>query len=519
MPVPTTLDLLGILPQLLVGGLGILVLLVDSFWPRISRRFLSGITLLGLTGTAIITWIQWPGADVQPVMQRMIMPDRFLSFFTLVLLIGGALSILLSTGYLERERIANGEYYALLCFTLLGGMVMAGAVNLITLFLGLEILSISLYILAGFKTESLQSDEAALKYFLLGAFASAFFLYGIALIYGATGHLNLQEIAAQLERPVSGAEPATSNWLLMGGISLLIVGFGFKVAVAPFHVWTPDVYQGAPTSATAFMSVIAKTAGFAAFLRVVTTGFADQMVQYQISVVLVSLAAITMVMGNCAAILQTDIKRMLAYSSIAHAGYILTGLLAAARPGGLFAASSDTQGRALAAVLFYTLVYTVSNLGAFGVIMALRRRGEELTEISHYAGVARQHPGLAALMTLFMLSLAGLPPTAGFFGKLFLLQAITAMNTPQVWLLVVFALTSVVSFYYYLGVVRAMYMDAPDEDLPSTAVTDGPLRLGLGLSALGAVAFGLWAGGAFDQALRAAEGFFGQGGTPFAGIR
>ena len=517
MPTPTTIDLLGILPQMLVGGLGILVLLVDSIWTNISRRFLAGITVLGLAGTAIITIIQWPGDSPAAVMQDMILPDGYTAFFTIILLIGGILSILVSTNYLQEERIANGEYYALLCFTILGGIVMAASVNLITLFLGLEILSISLYILAGFKTEDIKSDEAALKYFLLGAFASAFFLYGIALIYGATGHLNLARIAEELSQAATRGVAPSRNYLLMSGVGLLMVGFGFKVAVAPFHFWTPDVYQGAPTSATAFMSVIAKAAGFAAFMRVIGSAFTDQMMQFYISAVLASVAAITMIVGNFVAIVQKDVKRMLAYSSIAHAGYILTGLVAVARPGGPFSGTGDSQSRALAAVLFYTLVYTITNVGAFGVVMALRRRGEEVDSIPDYAGVARRHPGLAALMAIFMLSLAGLPPTAGFFGKLFLLQAITAMNSPLTWLLVVFALTSVVSFYYYLGIVRAMYMDSPEQSKEPHVILDWPMRIGLGLSAVGTLALGLWAGGAYDIALRVAQGFFGPG--PFSAMR
>jgi NADH-quinone oxidoreductase subunit N len=506
MPVPSAKDLIAISPQLVLAVFGMLVLLADAIYPRISKKLLANFSVLGLAIAGVVSWLVLPktGAPL-PVMQDMVIADGYTAFFNTIFAVGGILSVWMSIEYLERLGRHHGEYYALLIFTTLGGMVMASSVNLIVLFIGLEILSIALYILAGYQTDRVESDESAMKYFLLGAFASAFFLYGIALVYGATNTLNIREIPAAL-----GAEPGR-NFLLLAGLALMLVGFGFKVAVVPFHVWTPDVYEGAPTSVTAFMSVGAKAAGFAAFLRVVTVGFNNTSLQLQVSAVLASIAALTMLVGNVVAVVQPNIKRMLAYSSIAHAGYILCGIVAAARPNVGF--GGDSRAEAISAVLFYTLAYTVSNLGAFGVVLALRKRGEEIVNIPDFAGVGYRHPLLAAIMTVCLLSLAGLPPTAGFFGKLFLINSLISMQGSLIWLIVLFVLTSVVSFYYYLGVVRAMYMDRTGADAGegTTLAADGHLKLALGLSALGTIVLGLWAGGAFALAQRVAEGLFGAG--------
>ncbi|MCC2672379.1 MAG: nuoN, partial [Armatimonadetes bacterium] len=406
MGLPTAKDVLSIAPQLIVAGIGMLVLLLDAIWPRISKRLLANISVLGLVISGVVGWSLYPKGQATATLQNMVMPDGFTAFFTVVFAIAGALAIWMSYRYLELEGGNLGEYYALILFTTSGALVMASSINLICIFIGLEILSIALYILAGYQTEKLKSDESALKYFLLGAFASAFFLYGIALIYGATGSVNIQEIASRLSGASESGVEHGKNFLLLAGIALLLVGFGFKVAVVPFHIWTPDVYEGAPTSVTAFMSVTAKAAGFAAFLRVIAVGFTDPQVQLQVSAVLASIAALTMLVGNVVAVVQPNIKRMLAYSSIAHAGYILCGLVATVRPGS-FGLSGNARQDAISAVLFYTLAYTVSNLGAFGVVLALRKKGEEVTEISDLAGIGARYPLLAVLMSLFMLSLAG----------------------------------------------------------------------------------------------------------------
>jgi NADH-quinone oxidoreductase subunit N len=500
-----------------VSVFAMVVLLMDAIWPRISKRTLANLSILGLIVAGVFAWGEMNAkAAAVPTMQGMVQADAYTGFFTLVLIAGGILSILLSVTYTESETVPSGEYYALILFTLVGGMVMAASLNLICIFVGLEILSISLYILAGYQTDRIQSDESAMKYFLLGAFASAFFLYGIALVYGAAGTLSIPDMGPRLA--MSGMEQG-KNFLLLAGIALMLVGFGFKVAVVPFHIWTPDVYEGAPTSITAFMSVAAKAAGFAAFLRVITGSFQDTGVQLQISAVLASIAALTMLVGNVVAVVQRNVKRMLAYSSIAHAGYILVGLVAAVRPG-IGGMPSPARADAVSAVLFYSLAYTVSNLGAFGVILALRKKGHEIQEITDLQGIGYRYPALAVAMAVSLLSLAGMPPFAGFFGKLALINALVGMTQPLVWLLVLLALTSVVSFFYYLGILRAMWMDKTSADAGEGAElrADWHVSLGIALSAIATVVLGFWAGGGMDLAQRVATAFLG-GGGPMSALR
>jgi NADH-quinone oxidoreductase subunit N len=477
---PPLSDLRAILPQLIVAALAMVVLLADAIWPKMSKRALADISIIGLLAALVIQIAQPPG--VAPVLQNMVIADHFARFFNIVFLVGTLISVMLSVDYLEREGISHGEYYALLLLTTVGMMIMAGATDLIIVFLGLEILSISLYVLAGYARDRLPSEEAALKYFLLGSFASAFFLYGVALIYGATQSTNLLQIASQI---ATAAGQPQSMPMLIAGAALLVVGFGFKVAVVPFHVWTPDVYEGAPTSVTAFMSVGAKAAGFAAFLRVfimALPGLSEETAR-----VVALLAALTMIVGNFIAVVQRNLKRLLAYSSIAHAGYIMVGMVAAialqGRPG---------QGEAIAAILFYSLAYTVTNLGAFGVMMAFRRQGEEVLELDDYAGLGLKYPALGALMTLFMISLAGLPPTAGFLGKLYLFRTALDVGPVGLALVIIGVLTSVVSVYYYLAVIVRMYMAAPSAATEETRAVPAPhLSLALGLTALATLLLGI----------------------------
>jgi NADH-quinone oxidoreductase subunit N len=471
---PPTSDLIAILPQLIVAVLAMVVLLADALWPKMSKRVLADISIAGLIVALVVQIRQEPG--VAPVLQEMVIADRFANFFNIVFLVGTLISVLLSVDYLEREGISHGEYYALLLLTTVGMMIMGAATDLIIVFLGLEILSISLYILAGYARDRLASEEAALKYFLLGSFASAFFLYGVAMIYGATRSTNLVQIAQNVA--TGGVSP-----LLVAGAALLVVGFGFKVAVVPFHIWTPDVYEGAPTSVTAFMSVGAKAAGFAAFLRVFSMALPG--LEQETARVVAVLSGLTMVVGNFIAVVQKNLKRLLAYSSIAHAGYIMVGMVAAIYPG-----SEANRGDAIAAVLFYTLAYTVTNLGAFAVMMAFRHQGEEVLELDDYAGLGLKYPALGALMTLFMISLAGLPPTVGFLGKLYLFRsALSAGATP---LVIVGVLTSVVSVYYYLAVIVRMYMATPTAATEETRATPAAhLNLALGLTALATLLLGI----------------------------
>jgi NADH-quinone oxidoreductase subunit N len=336
--------------------------------------------------------------------------------------------------------LERGEYYTLLLFSVTGMMLMAQAADLIVVFLALELLSIPLYVLAAFARPRAESEEAGLKYFLLGAFATGFVVYGTALVFGATGSTNLITI---VERAAPGAE----NLLLLSiGAAGILVGFGFKVAAVPFHMWTPDVYQGAPTAVTAFMSSGAKIAGFAALLRVFATAFPS--IAVDMTGILWALAALTMIIGNVIAIAQSNIKRLLAYSSIAHAGYILMAFVPYGNP--------DVAPVSIAAGLFYLVAYAVTNFGAWGVVIALEKSEGRGLEIADYAGLARKHPVLAAAMTVFMLSLIGLPPTVGLVGKVYLFRAV--IDGGFYGLAVIGVLTSLVSAYYYLRVVVVMYM-------------------------------------------------------------
>ena len=493
----TLADFTAIAPQVILVVTALFVLLLHAFIPRLSSRWLANLTLLGLAGAGLAVAQLWPGIDAEPALQGMVSPDLFNAYFSVVFLIGAALSVMLGVQYTDREKIGQGEYYALMLFAVTGMMILSISVNLITIFIGIEVLSIALYVLAGYQRERLASQEAALKYFLLGAYASAFLVYGIALTYGATGTLAISEIVESIAQL---AEPG-KNFLLLAGVALMLVGFAFKIAAVPFHIWAPDVYEGAPTPVTAFMSVGVKAAAFAALLRVFIGCFESQFpgqdLTRMISAVLASVAALTMLLGNVVAVIQPNFKRMIAYSSIAHAGYMLLGVVASVR-------SSDMDGAA--AVLFYSLVYTFANLGAFGVLLAFQRRGEEIVEIKDLAGLAYRYPALGVLMTLFMLSLAGFPLTGGFIGKFYLFRALL---DPQVygltWLAIVAVLTSVVSFYYYLGVVRTMYMERPEdpEDQPESR-RDLYLNLSLGVAAAGTLILGLVPASFLQAATRAA---------------
>jgi NADH-quinone oxidoreductase subunit N len=363
--------------------------------------------------------------------------DRFANFAIAVLAFASLLSCLLSIGYLSELRVQHGEYYALLLIATAGMTLLVSAVDMVMVFLGIEIMSIPIYVLAGFDRRRLRSNESALKYFLVGSFASAILLYGMALLYGATGHTDFEGIRAGWD---GGA-------FALLGLGMVLVGFTFKISAVPFHHWTPDVYEGAPTSVTAWMSVTVKLAAFAALLRVLTSAFPGA-AEASLGPVLFVISTATMLVGNVMAVIQDNLKRLLAYSSVAHAGYLLIGLVTA---------TPDAH----AAVLFYLLAYAFTNLGAFAVIVALASRGQDTDRIEQYAGLAERRPGLAALMTLFMISLAGIPGTVGFMAKFHLFLA--AVRGGQVVLTVIAVLASVVSVYYYLRVPVMMYMREPSE--------------------------------------------------------
>ncbi len=433
----TQSDFLSILPLLALVAWACLLLLVDLFIPKNRKGWTALLAAVGLALVMGLALAQ-AGEDLSGF-GGMVHLDGFSSFLAVLFLGSGLLGVAVAYGYLKRMNIERGEFYALLLFSISGMLLMAQAADLIVIFLALELLSIPLYVLAAFARPKAESEEAGLKYFLLGSFATGFMVYGISLVYGATGSTSLAGIAASLGQNPPGI-------LLVIGAALILVGFGFKVAAVPFHMWTPDVYQGAPTPVTAFMSVGAKAAGFAALLRIFVSAFPTLVAD--ITPVLWALAALTMVIGNVVAISQANIKRMLAYSSIAHAGYILMALTAFG--------NAEVARDAVASSLFYLVAYALTSFGAWSVVMNLEKTDGTGLEINDFAGLGKTKPALAAMMTVFMLSFTGMPPTLGLVGKFYLFR--TAIEGGFIWLAVIGVLTSLISAYYYLRVVVVMYM-------------------------------------------------------------
>ena len=430
-----------LLPLTVLTVWACVLLLLDLFIPKGRKGITASLAAFGLAVTLVITVTQIGSEGIG--FNGMVTLDGFSTFTNVLILVSGLLGIALAYGYIKRMGIDRGEYYTLMLFSITGMMLMAQAANLIIIFLALELLSIPLYVLAAFARPNLQSEEAGVKYFLLGAFSTGFVVYGTALVYGATGTTSFSGI-------FTAASNGTSSLLLTIGAALLLVGFGFKVAAVPFHMWTPDVYQGSPTAVTAFMSSGAKIAGFAALLRVFATAFPS--LSADMTDILWVLAALTMLFGNITAISQTNIKRLLAYSSIAHAGYILMAFV----PYG----NKEVMPVSIAAGLFYLVSYVVTNFGAWGVVIALEKSEGRGLEISDYAGLAKKYPAIAAAMTVFMLSFIGFPPTLGLVGKFYLFRAAIAGGYPG--LAVIGVVTSLVSAYYYLRVVVNMYMREGD---------------------------------------------------------
>ncbi len=456
----------ALLPVLVILGTGALVLVLDLLPPRHSKEHLGGVALLGIVGALLASLWQW-GKEAR-AFRDMVLLDGYALFFDVIICYAAALAVLLSMDYLRRNGVESGEYYALVLFSTAGMMLLASAGDLIVVFLAIELMSLSLYVLAGLFKTRLASGEASMKYFLLGAFASSFLLYGIALVYGATGTTSFDRIAAAL--PGRSLDP-----LFLVGLALLLVGFGFKISSVPFHSWAPDVYQGAPTSVTAFIATGSKAAAFAAMIRLLVVALRGAQPDW--SVLLWGVAVVTMTVGNVVAIAQSNLKRMLAYSSIAHVGYMLVGVVAGGAPGA-------------GAVLFYLLAYTFTTAGTFGVITLCERAGEEAVEVGDYAGLARRHPLLAATLALFLLSLVGIPPLAGFVGKFYLFGA--AVRSGYLWLAIVGVLNSAVAAYYYLRVIVYMYMREPDGS--SAGAVYSPSFAGglaLAISLVGIVLLGL----------------------------
>ena len=455
-----------IAPEVIVCAAAVLVMLVDAFTRPTQRWVTGGISLVGLGTAAAASICLWMnGTSAPDAFNGMIVLDELRLGFTLVFLLVSALTLLISTVWVEGEQLPAGEFHSLLLFATVGMMLMASGNDLVIIFLGLEILSIATYVMAGFRRSDVRSNESSLKYFILGSFSSAFLLYGIALVYGATsiaepgaggavsrivaGTTNIAEIAARVNQ---AQYPA----LLYAGAAMMLVGFGFKVATAPFHIWTPDVYEGAPTPVTAFMAAGPKAAGFASFIRVFVFGLpfvvsasAGNLNQVWVNT-LVVMAILTMTLGNVVAIVQNNVKRMLAYSSIAHAGYAMVGFVAAG------AATDPTQrNTAITSVVFYLLTYAVMNIGAFAVVQLIARSGDRRTSVEDYRGIGFESPALAFSLSLFMLSLLGMPLTAGFMGKIFVFG--TAIDQGFYVLVVVGVLNTAVSAYYYLRLIIVMF--------------------------------------------------------------
>jgi NADH-quinone oxidoreductase subunit N len=466
-----TIDFTVIIQLLIVFGWSIALLAIDLFIPRDRKRLTGYLALLGIVVAAIAGIPFWDTNGV--TFSNMIVQDNYALVLNWIFLLSAAITVMISLDYLPRQGIERGEYYVLLLMATGGMMLLAQGTDLIVLFLGLELLSITLYVLVGFAYPRLSSEEAAMKYLLIGAFAAGFLVFGIALIYGATGTSNLFDISKALTKGLATEDLA----LLLAGCALVIVGFGYKISMAPFHMWTPDVYEGAPTPVTAFMSVGAKSAGFAALARFLLQGVGAE---YAIWVpALAVLAALTMIVGNISAVTQTNVKRMLAYSSIGHAGYILMGVLAAGVP--------NTGTRGVESFLFYLLAYSLTNLGAFAVLIALEQRGEAAWDLGDFAGLYGRRPQLAIAMALCMFSLAGVPPTAGFWGKFYVFTGAWAAGLQ--WLAVIGVLTSAIAAFFYLRIVVQMFMRDPVREVRQTY--DRALGIGIGVAALGIVLIGL----------------------------
>jgi NADH-quinone oxidoreductase subunit N len=480
IPIPD-MNFSGIMPAIVMAVAGLAAMVAGLIAPVYSRRLAYGISLLGI-GIAFATNVPVRTMN-ETAFAGMVALDAYSWFFNILILIATGLTILISARYLDDEKLGLFEYYVLLLFAASGLMFMASGNHLLLIFVGLETLSIAIYVLAGVRHGDLKSREASLKYLIMGAFASGVFLYGAALLYGAAGSLSLQKLAEYFSSGSIGL-------LGIAGMGLLLVGFAFKVAAAPFHMWAPDVYEGAPTPITAFMAVGVKAAAFAAFIRVFMEGMAP--VAGSWSNILWVIAVLTMIVGNLIAIAQENIKRMLAYSSIAHAGYILMGLIVGEQSG-------------LSGTLYYLMAYTFTTMGAFGVVAVVGRRGEANVMLDDYRGLSRTHPALAAAMAICMFSLAGIPPTAGFVGKFAIFAA--AVSQGYIWLVIIGVLTSALSVYFYFRVVMKMYMEAPAQEPPTLQFGAGVI-VAIVVAVMGIIYLGVFPGTYLDMAAASVKPLF-----------
>jgi NADH-quinone oxidoreductase subunit N len=501
--------MLALSPVLVIVLGGTLLMLTESMGPKshdgagdqtTGVALGTAITLFAGAIAALAVWMYGPeNLPAAKSLAPYFVVDRFTLFFSMVLAAGGGLSALLAGGYLPEHKLERGEFYPLLTFSVVGAIALAGAADLVSLFVALETMSLGVYCLTGFRRGSPRSTEASVKYFLLGSFAAALTVYGGALLYGATGRTDLAGIRAGVSALAANAAVAANSGklgLVVVGTVLVLAGLAFKISAVPFHMWAPDAYEGAPTPATSFMAVSVKSAAFAMLLRVLLGGFGDPISMSWASgwpPVMATLAVLTMTVANLVAGRQESVKRMLAYSSIAHAGYVLVGVASTVR------ASADGQG----SVLFYLLAYTFSTAGAFGALVLCGSRGKEAVSYEDLAGIGKRHPAAAAAFTLFLLSLAGMPPTAGFFGKLYIVKA--ALGAELNLLAVLLLLNSVLAAYYYLRVLVYMYMKEPMAGAPiAVPMKSGYVTAALVLAALFVVGVGLLPGSSLEMALRAA---------------
>jgi NADH-quinone oxidoreductase subunit N len=474
MPVnfaPTATDYLRFLPEIIMILAGTLIMLIEPLLGDRKKEGLSFLTVIAFLAALVAAVManNNPGTSFS----KMLVVDGFATFFRVLVIGVGILTVLCSAQYLKREHAASAEYYALLLFSVTGQCVMATANELIMIFIGIEISSIATYVLAGYLRDDKRNNEAALKYFLLGSFATAFLLYGIAWIYGTAGSTNLTDIRMYL------LTPGTQRNIILASTAaaLMFVGFAFKVSAAPFQVWAPDVYQGAPAPVTLFMSAGPKAAAFAVFLRVFMTAFAPITDRWEPFVW--ASALLTMIIGNFAALTQSNIKRLLAYSSIAHAGYVMVAVAAHNQVG-------------IAAAMFYLAAYAFMNIGAFAVITHFSRQGEKYVDIADLAGLGWKQPVTAALFSIFLLSLIGVPLTGGFFGKFYIFKA--ALDAHLVWLAVLGLLNSAVAAYYYLRIIVVMYMQEAGEATTSLPPLGAGIKTALWASALGTLILGIFPG-------------------------
>ena len=486
-----------ILPELVVAAAGVIVMLYDSFVPK-QRAITGAISIVALVTAGVLLANLWVSGVPATSWGGMIANDNLRISFSFVFIFVTLITVLVSTIWVERENVPVGEYHALLLFATFGMMMMSAGNDLVVIFLGLETSSIATYVMAGMRKGDLKSNESSMKYFILGSFASAFLLYGMALVYGATGSTNISRIAALFNSPDHSVNfPAL---LLVGG-AMMIVGFGFKIALAPFHVWTPDVYEGAPTPITGFMAAGPKSAAIASFLRVFVLGFplvsgvAASIYLHESWISALSvLAMITIIFGNVAAVMQNNVKRMLAYSSIAHAGYAMVGFVGAG-----LAKDALSRDAAIASVAFYMVTYAVTNLGAFGIVTLLAQKNDRRADFDDYNGIGFKAPALSFSLSLFMLSLLGLPLTAGFMGKVLVFGPALSANNPLVTLLVVVAVIgSAISAYYYLRLVVVMFFRERVTDWVSPRIPAG-LAMALVITVLGVLYFGIFASGTIER--------------------